>query len=41
MRRDHPELADRIDPESEEMAKPADPNSVLAAIDRAPDVEAP
>lgn len=36
MRRDHPELADRLDPESEDMAKPADPKSVLAAIDRAP-----
>jgi uncharacterized membrane protein len=41
MRRDHPELADRVDRESEDMAKPADPNSVLAAIDRAPISDSP
>jgi uncharacterized membrane protein len=34
LRRDHPEVADRDDPESEEMAKPADTGAVLAAIDR-------
>lgn len=34
IRRDAPALADRADPESEAMAKPADPAQVLAAIDR-------
>ncbi len=34
MRRDAPAIADRADPESDEMAKPADPAEVLAAIDR-------
>ncbi len=33
LRRDHPGVADRVDAESEEMATPADPASVLAAID--------
>ena len=33
MRRDAPALADRTDPESEAMARPADPSDVLAAID--------
>ena len=32
-RRDHPDLLDRYDAESREMAKPADPETVLAAID--------
>src|SRR4051812_14744114 len=30
LRRDHPDVADRVDPESEEMATPADTTSVLA-----------
>jgi uncharacterized membrane protein len=33
LRRDQPDVADRIDEESNEMATPADPRSVLAAID--------
>ncbi len=33
LRRDHPDLADRIDEESNEMATPVDPKTVLAAID--------
>jgi uncharacterized membrane protein len=33
LRRDHPEVRDRIDPESEAMATPADPEAVVAAID--------
>ena len=33
LRRDHPHLADRVDPESVEMARPTDPVVVLAAID--------
>jgi uncharacterized membrane protein len=34
LRRDHPGVVDRTDAESEEMARPADAKSVLAAIDR-------
>ena len=34
LRRDAPDVADRHDPESAEMAKPTDPGEVLAAIDR-------
>jgi uncharacterized membrane protein len=33
LRRDHPEVPDRTDKESDEMAKPANPQEVLAAID--------
>lgn len=33
LRRDHPEVVDRIDPESDDMARPTDPSAVLAAID--------
>lgn len=33
LRRDQPDIADRIDSESEEMARPADPQAVLASID--------
>lgn len=33
LRRDHPDLADRLDAESEEMAAPTDPHQVIAAID--------
>ena len=33
LRRDHPDLQDRDDAESREMARPADPETVLAAID--------
>ena len=33
LRRDHPDVADRVDEESNEMATPADPKTVLAAID--------
>jgi uncharacterized membrane protein len=33
LRRDHPDVPDRVDAESAEMATPADPQSVLAAID--------
>jgi len=33
LRRDHPDLQDRDDAESREMAKPTDPTTVLAAID--------
>jgi uncharacterized membrane protein len=33
LRRDHPDLEDRDDAESREMAKPTDPESVLAAIE--------
>lgn len=33
LRRDQPDVADRVDAESIEMATPADPRSVLAAID--------
>ena len=32
-RRDNPNVADRVDAESEDMAKPANPQEVLAAID--------
>jgi uncharacterized membrane protein len=35
-RRDNPLLADRVDPEAEDMAKPADPETVLDAIASAP-----
>jgi uncharacterized membrane protein len=35
-RRDNPLIADRHDPEASEMAKPADPDSVLEAIAAAP-----
>ena len=34
LRRDQPNVADRIDKESDEMATPADPKTVLAAIDQ-------
>lgn len=34
LRRDAPDLADRHDPESTEMAAPTDPKKVMAAIDR-------
>ena len=34
LRRDQPDVADRIDEESNEMATPADPKTVLAAIDQ-------
>jgi uncharacterized membrane protein len=34
LRRDHPNVADRIDAETEEMATPADPKAVLDEIDR-------
>jgi len=34
LRRDFPELANRVDPETEEMSKPADTGSVLEAIER-------
>lgn len=33
LRRDHPDLADRHDPQSQEMAAPTDPHQVIAAID--------
>jgi uncharacterized membrane protein len=33
LRRDHPNVADRVDRESDEMAQPTDPGAVLAAID--------
>ncbi len=33
LRRDHPGVVDRIDIESDDMAKPTDPSAVLAAID--------
>lgn len=33
-RRDNPDVADRVDAESDDMARPADPQDVLAAIDR-------
>ena len=33
MRRDTPQMADRVDPESDQMQEPADPHKVLAAID--------
>lgn len=33
LRRDHPDLEDRADSESAEMATPADPEAVLAALD--------
>lgn len=33
LRRDHPDVIDRIDAESADMAKPTDPGAVLAAID--------
>jgi uncharacterized membrane protein len=33
LRRDHPDVRDRQDTESDEMAKPADPRTVLAALD--------
>jgi uncharacterized membrane protein len=34
LRRDAPDVADRHDPESTEMAKPTDPGQILTAIDR-------
>jgi hypothetical protein len=34
MRRDTPHLHDRVDPQSEEMAVPADVQEVAAAIDQ-------
>lgn len=34
LRRDAPDLADRHDKESEEMATPADPHAVMAALDQ-------
>jgi len=34
LRRDQPDIADRIDRESDEMAKPADPETMAASIDR-------
>lgn len=34
LRRDHPQLPDKPDPEAEELAKPADTPSVLGAIER-------
>ena len=34
LRRDQPDVADRIDEESNQMATPADPKTVLAAIDQ-------
>ncbi len=34
LRRDNPDLADRVDAESDDMARPADPQEVLAAIDQ-------
>lgn len=33
LRRDHPEVVDRVDRESADMARPTDPGAVLAAID--------
>jgi uncharacterized membrane protein len=33
LRRDAPNMVDRVDPESADMAKPTDPGAVLAAID--------
>lgn len=33
LRRDQPDIADRIDSESEDMSRPADPEAVLASID--------
>jgi uncharacterized membrane protein len=33
LRRDHPGVVDRIDPESADMARPTDPHAVLAAIE--------
>jgi uncharacterized membrane protein len=33
LRRDHPGVVDRVDLESDDMAKPTDPTAVLAAID--------
>ena len=33
LRRDHPDLVDRVDTESDEMASPTDPSAVLAAVD--------
>jgi uncharacterized membrane protein len=33
LRRDHPDVADRIDRETDDLATPADPKAVLAAID--------
>ncbi len=34
LRRDQPDIADRIDAETMQMAKPADPHSVLQEFDR-------
>lgn len=34
LRRDHPQLPDKSDPEADELAKPADTPSVLGAIER-------
>jgi uncharacterized membrane protein len=34
LRRDHPRIADRLDSDAAAMAKPADPESVLIAIER-------
>ncbi len=33
LRRDHPDVADRVDRETDDLATPADPKAVLAAID--------
>ncbi len=33
LRRDHPEVADRVDRETEDLSAPADPKAVIAAID--------
>jgi uncharacterized membrane protein len=33
LRRDHPDVADRIDHETDDLATPADPKAVLAAIE--------
>ncbi len=41
LRRDQPDVADRIDEESNEMATPADPKTVLAAIDQRADPSTP
>lgn len=35
LRRDEPGVADRVDIESEEMARPADPQAVVSALDQA------
>lgn len=38
LRRDQPDVADRVDAESDEMAKPADPETMAAKIDRKADM---